>query len=126
MGKHFPELEKVLETSELLAAVKRVKARKPSGKPVSEELRKQLEARQVGSRLNLLAATDQKTELLRFLEYDHNALVESQHQLEALVSTRNGYGQQWLDCIGHDIAGHHHGLATGKAVSQVSRQEFRK
>ena len=46
MAKHFPELDKVLETSELLSAVKRVKALKPSGKAVSEspELQKQMEA----------------------------------------------------------------------------------
>jgi hypothetical protein len=46
MAKHLPELDKVLETSELLAAVKRVKALKPAGKPVSEnpELQKQMEA----------------------------------------------------------------------------------
>jgi HlyD family secretion protein len=50
----------------------------------------------VGSRLNLLAATDQKTELLRNLEYDNNSLVESQHQLEAAVSTRDAFSQQWL------------------------------
>jgi hypothetical protein len=46
MAKHFPELDEVLKTSELLAAVKRVKALKPAGKPVSEnpELKKQMEA----------------------------------------------------------------------------------
>ena len=39
-----------------------------------EQMRATLAAAQVGSRLNLLAATDQKTELLRNLEYDHNSL----------------------------------------------------
>jgi hemolysin D len=61
-----------------------------------EGMRATLAAAQVGSRLNLLAATDQKTELLRNLEYDRNSLVESQHQLQATTATRNAFAQQWL------------------------------
>ena len=61
-----------------------------------EQMRATLAAAQVGSRLNLLAATDQKTELLRNLEFDHNTLVESQHQLQATVATRDAFIQQWL------------------------------
>jgi hemolysin D len=61
-----------------------------------EQMRATLAAAQVGSRLNLLAATDQKTELLRNLEYDRNSLVESQHQLQATTATRNAFSQQWL------------------------------
>ena len=61
-----------------------------------EQMRATLAAAQVGSRLNLLAATDQKTELLRNLEFDGNSLVESEHQLQATTSTRNAFTQQWL------------------------------
>lgn len=61
-----------------------------------EQMRATLAAAQVGSRLNLLSAADQKTELLRNVEYDHNSLIESQHKLQATQSTRNAYAQQWL------------------------------
>ncbi len=61
-----------------------------------EQMRATLAAAQVGSRLNLLAATDQKTELLRNLEFDTNALVESKHQLQSTTATRNAFTQQWL------------------------------
>lgn len=61
-----------------------------------EQMRATLAAAQVGSRLNLLVATDQKTELLRNLEHDHNSLLESQHQLQATAATRNAFAQQWL------------------------------
>lgn len=44
MGKYFPELDNVLESSELLTAVKRVKGASPAGKPVSAEQIKQLES----------------------------------------------------------------------------------
>ena len=45
MGKHLQELDKVIEKSELVAAVKRVKELKPAGKPVTAEVQKQLEAK---------------------------------------------------------------------------------
>lgn len=60
-----------------------------------EEMRATLAANQVGSRLNLLAATDQKVELLRNLEMDHNSLVETQHQLDALAATKTAFIEQW-------------------------------
>jgi membrane fusion protein, hemolysin D len=61
-----------------------------------EQMRATLAAAQVGSRLNLLAATDQKTELLRQAEYDRNSLTESQHQRQSTIDTRNAFIQQWL------------------------------
>src|SRR5207302_7220679 len=61
-----------------------------------EQMRATLAAAQVGSRLNLLAATDQKTELLRNVEFARNSLAESQHQLQATTATRNAFVQQWL------------------------------
>ena len=61
-----------------------------------EDMRATLAAAQVGSRLNLLTATDQKVELLRNLEYERNALVESKHQLEATTATRDAYREQWF------------------------------
>ena len=47
-----------------------------------EDMRATLAAAQVGSRLNLLTATDQKLEIQRALEFDRNAALESQHQLD--------------------------------------------
>lgn len=61
-----------------------------------EQMRATLAAAQVGSRLSLLAATDQKTELLRQVEYDHNSLIEAQHQLQGATNTRNAFIEQWL------------------------------
>jgi HlyD family secretion protein len=61
-----------------------------------QDMRATLAKEQVGSRLNLLAATDERLELLRNVEYDHNSLVEAQHQLDATVANRNAFIQQWL------------------------------
>jgi len=61
-----------------------------------EDMRASLHAAQVGSRLNLLAATDQRLEVLRNLEYGRNAAAEAQHQLDATTATRAAYVQQWF------------------------------
>jgi len=61
-----------------------------------EHMRATLAAAEVGSRLNLLGAIDQKTELLREVEYDRNSIVESQHQLASTIATRNAFTQQWF------------------------------
>jgi HlyD family secretion protein len=61
-----------------------------------EKMRAELAASQVGSQLNLLAATDQKLEVLRNLEYGRNAASEAKHQLDSTVATRDAYVQQWF------------------------------
>jgi HlyD family secretion protein len=84
-----------------------------------EQMRATLAAAQVGSRLSLLAATDQKTELLRNLEFDHNALVESRHQLQATTSTRNAFAQQWLAQTSQE-------LVTARGQRDTARQNLEK
>jgi hemolysin D len=61
-----------------------------------ENMRATLAAAQVGSRLNLLTATDAKLEIQRALEFDRGARVEAQHQLEATTATRDAFVQQWF------------------------------
>jgi hemolysin D len=61
-----------------------------------EQMRATLAAAEVGSRLALLAATDQKTEILRNVEFNQDSLAEAQHQVQATTATRNAFGQQWL------------------------------
>jgi HlyD family secretion protein len=61
-----------------------------------EGMRSDLEAARVGSRLNVLGATDTRLEILRNLEADRNSLIETQHQLAAAVDNRDAFIQQWL------------------------------
>jgi HlyD family secretion protein len=60
-----------------------------------ESIRTQLVAKKLDSRINLLAASDQKTEMLRNVEGDENTLIETQHQLAATAGTRDAFIQQW-------------------------------
>jgi len=68
-----------------------------------EDMRATLAAAQVGSRLNLLTATDQKLEIQRALEFDMNAAAESQHQLDATTATRDAYVQQWFGQVSQEM-----------------------
>jgi HlyD family secretion protein len=60
-----------------------------------EEMRADLEATKVGSKLNLLIATDQKLELERFREADAGGKAETLHQLAAAMFNRDAFIQQW-------------------------------
>jgi HlyD family secretion protein len=68
-----------------------------------EDMRATLAAAQVGSRLNLLTATDQKIEIQRALEFDRNAVTESQHQLDSTTATRDAFTQQWLGQVSQEM-----------------------
>lgn len=84
-----------------------------------EQMRATLAAAQVGSRLNLLTATDQKTELLRNLEFDHNSMVETEQQLQAAVATRDAFAQKWLADTSQE-------LVTARKERDTARQQFEK
>ncbi len=68
-----------------------------------EQMRATLAAAQVGSKLNLLAATDQKLEIERALEFDRNATAESQHELDSAKATREAYVQQWYGQVSQEM-----------------------
>ncbi|HYM73890.1 MAG TPA: HlyD family type I secretion periplasmic adaptor subunit [Stellaceae bacterium] len=68
-----------------------------------EQMRATLAAAQVGSRLNLLTATDAKLEIERALEFDRNAVFESQHQLDSTAATRDAFVQQWFGQISQEL-----------------------
>jgi hemolysin D len=61
-----------------------------------EQMRATLAASEVGSKLNLLIATDQKVEIERNLQLDNGILVESQHKLDSVIAQRNAYVQDWM------------------------------
>ena len=68
-----------------------------------ENMRASLAASQVGSRLNLLTATDQRVEMLRNLDFDRNGLVESEHQLASTIANRDAFIQQWFGQVSQEL-----------------------
>jgi hemolysin D len=84
-----------------------------------EQMRATLAAAQVGSRLSLLAATDQKTELLRNLEFNHNSLIESEHQVQGAIATRDAFAQKWLADASQEVV-------TARNQRDTARQQLEK
>jgi hemolysin D len=68
-----------------------------------EGMRQQLYQRQDESKMTLLQATDQRLELQRNLDFQKNAIAESQHQREQLVAQRSGFLKQWQAQVDGDL-----------------------
>ena len=68
-----------------------------------ESMRRQLAQQQVGSRLTLLQAMDQRLEILRNLDFGSNALIEAEHQLETAKAERETFIEQWRTQVNTDL-----------------------
>jgi hemolysin D len=68
-----------------------------------ERMRAELAAEKFGSRLNLLEATDQDLEILRNVQFDQYSLVEDKHQLDAAISNRSAFVDQWLSQVSQEL-----------------------
>lgn len=98
--------QQILQTQAAIAKLKGDESRYADRAKIAgdiEAMRAALSATQTGSRLNLLEATDQHLEILRDVEFDHNSLVESEHQLDAAISNRNAFVQQWLSQASQEL-----------------------
>jgi HlyD family secretion protein len=84
-----------------------------------ENMRASLAAAQVGSRLNLLTATDQRVEILRTEDFDRNALVEAEHQLASTTANRDAFVQQWFGQASQE-------LVTARSTLDTTQQQLTK
>jgi hemolysin D len=84
-----------------------------------EGMRASLAASQVGSRLNLLTATDQRLEILRTQDFDRNALNEAEHQLASTVANRDAFVEQWSGQVSQE-------LVTARNALDNARQQLAK
>ncbi|HMD66127.1 MAG TPA: HlyD family type I secretion periplasmic adaptor subunit [Stellaceae bacterium] len=84
-----------------------------------ENMRASLAASQVGSRLNLLSATDQRLEVLRNLDFDRNGLAESEHQLASTIANRDAFVEQWNGQVSQE-------LVTARNTLDATRQQLTK
>lgn len=84
-----------------------------------EGMRASLAASQVGSRLNLLTATDQRLEILRTQDFDRNGLVESEHQLASTLANRDAFVEQWSGQVSQE-------LVTARNALDTARQQLAK
>lgn len=68
-----------------------------------EGMRRQLAQQQVGSKLMLLQAMDQRLEILRNLDFGANALTEAEHQRETALAERDAFIEQWRTQVNADL-----------------------
>jgi len=98
--------EQIAQTKATIAKLKNDLARYTDRANISkqiENMRAMLAASQVGSRLNLLVATDQRIEIMRSLELDQNGIDEAQHQLQAAIANRDAFVQQWFAQVSQEL-----------------------
>lgn len=60
-----------------------------------EKMRRQLQQQQVGSRLTLLQAMDQRLEILRNIDLATNGMAEAAHQVETARAERESFLENW-------------------------------
>jgi HlyD family secretion protein len=74
------------------------------------------------SRLNLLGSMDTKVETQRTMEFDHNSLIEAQHQLEGYKADREAFIQQWFSQISQDlVAARNNRDAAGSQLEKATK-----
>src|SRR5271169_819203 len=69
-----------------------------------EEMRQQLESRQVGSKLNTLTAMDSRAEMARALANAEQTAEGARHDLAAMVAERDGYIQGWQAEVAQNLS----------------------
>ena len=89
-----------------------------------ENMRKELERLNVGSKLNTLAATDNRAEMSRNMIDAQNTVASSERDLAAEIAERDGYVQSWHADVSQQLSD-----ATGKlsdARQSLNKAQLRK
>ncbi|HEY3845846.1 MAG TPA: HlyD family type I secretion periplasmic adaptor subunit [Acetobacteraceae bacterium] len=90
-----------------------------------EQMRRELEKLQVGSRLNTLAAADNRAEMARYLAFAQEAGTGAQRDLAAALAERAGFAQQWHADLADKLADAVNQLTTARQAlekDQLRRQ----
>jgi hemolysin D len=80
-----------------------------------ETMRTTLAEHGSGSQLNMLISQDQRIEVLRTLENNHNSLIEAEHLLASLQADRQAFIEQWSSALSQDLVTARSTLDTAKA-----------
>lgn len=68
-----------------------------------ETMRSTLAERGTGSQLNLYLSQDSRLEILRFMDFTHNSLMESNNTLASIFADKNAFIQQWKAALSQDL-----------------------
>ena len=100
-ARHFDELAAVISRSQSDAAGYRDRLGLAQ---TVEQMRQQLESRQVGSRLNTIAAMDSRTEMARALANAEQTAEGARRNLAAMTAERDAYIQGWQAEVAQKLA----------------------
>lgn len=89
-----------------------------------EEKRRELERLQVGSQLNLLAATDSRLEIKRGLDSAAGQAAQADRDLQALKAEQDAYNQNWLGQVNQDLTDQ--GRKLSDARENLKKAELRR
>lgn len=89
-----------------------------------EDMRKQLEVTQAGSKLQLLLATDTRAEMARSLANAEQTAEGAKRDLAALEAERNGYVQGWRADVAQSLADATEKLS--KAREELNKAQLRR
>lgn len=68
-----------------------------------EAMRSTLAEHGTGSQLNLFISQDARLEVLRFMDFTHNSLLEAQNTLASNYADKNAFIQQWNAALSQDL-----------------------
>jgi hemolysin D len=68
-----------------------------------ETMRNTLAEHGTGSQLNLYISQDARLEILRFMDFTHNSLLESKNTLASNYADKNAFIQQWNAALSQDL-----------------------
>ena len=80
-----------------------------------EDMRATLAAHGTGSQLNLLNSEDQRLEIARTLDFDHNSFIEARSTLASLAADRDAFVQQWSTQLSQDMVTARNSLDAARA-----------
>ncbi|THD43552.1 MAG: HlyD family type I secretion periplasmic adaptor subunit [Bradyrhizobium sp.] len=89
-----------------------------------EEIRKELEARELGSRLNTLAASDARAEMQRARDSAEQTVQSAERDLAALQAERDSFGQTWSADVGQKLSETNSKLS--EAREQLNKAQLRR
>ena len=120
-ARHFDELAAVISRSQSDAAGYRDRLGLAQ---TVEQMRQQLEARQVGSRLNTIAAMDSRTEMERALNNAERTADGARRNLAAMTAERDAYIQGWQADVSQKLAEETRKLSD--ASEQLNKAKLRR
>jgi HlyD family type I secretion membrane fusion protein len=89
-----------------------------------EEMRTELARKEVGSRLNVLVAQDNKAEIARNLSNSEQQIITARHELQSQTSERDAYLQEWNSDVSQELVTRRTELQ--QVADDLSKAEYRQ